>query len=69
MITDITLGQYYPVSSFVHKLDAQIKLLITLLFMIAIFLVKGFVGFSVILLFLIVTVTASKIPFKFIFFV
>ena len=66
MITDITLGQYYPVSSFVHNLDAQIKLMLTLLFMIAVFFVKGFVGFLVIFVFLVVTVLFSKIPFKFI---
>jgi len=31
MITDITLGQYYPIDSFVHKLDAQVKIILTLL--------------------------------------
>lgn len=65
MITDITLGQYYPVDSFVHKLDAQVKIILTLLFMVAIFFVKGFVGFGIIFLFLILTVKSSKIPFKF----
>ena len=65
MIADITLGQYYPVTSFVHKMDAQIKILITLIFMIIVFLVKGFVGFAVIALFLFVVLKASKIPFKF----
>ncbi|MBE7029032.1 MAG: energy-coupling factor transporter transmembrane protein EcfT [Ruminococcaceae bacterium] len=65
MITDITLGQYYPVSSFVHKLDALTKILITLIFMVTIFFVKGFLGFGIILLFLIVTVKASKVPFVF----
>lgn len=66
MLADITLGQYYPVNSFVHKMDAQIKILITLLFMIAVFLVKGFIGFAVLSLFLIIAVKASKIPFRFI---
>ena len=65
MITDITLGQYYPVSSFVHKLDALTKILVTLIFMVTIFFVKGFLGFGIILLFLIVTVKASKVPFMF----
>lgn len=66
MLTDITLGQYYPVESFIHKMDAQIKILITLLFMVAVFLVKGFIGFSVLLLFLLLVIKVSKIPFKFI---
>lgn len=66
MLTDITLGQYYPVESFIHKMDAQIKILITLLFMVAVFLVKGFIGFSILLLFLLIVIKVSKIPFKFI---
>ena len=65
MISDITLGQFYPVSSFVHKLDAQIKIILTLLFMISVFFIKGFVGFLIILIFLILTVKCSNIPFKF----
>lgn len=65
MISDITLGQFYPVLSFVHKLDAQIKIILTLLFMISVFFIKGFVGFLIILIFLILTVKCSNIPFKF----
>ena len=59
MITDITLGQFYPVDSFVHKLDAEIKIILTLLFMISIFFVQGFVGFGIILAFLVITILAS----------
>lgn len=38
MLTDITLGQYYPGDSIIHKLDPRAKILATLLFIAAIFL-------------------------------
>ena len=38
MIKDITLGQYFPGSSVVHNLDARFKLVITLLFIIMLFI-------------------------------
>lgn len=66
MFTDMTLGQYYPVSSPVHKMDALTKIIITLLFMVAIFLVKGFVGFGILFLFLLTVLWSSKIPLKFV---
>ena len=37
MLTDITLGQYFPGNSFIHKLDPRTKLLATLIYIIAIF--------------------------------
>ena len=65
MLSDITLGQFYPVDSFVHRLDAQIKIILTLLFMVAVFFVKGFVVFFVVLIFLVMVIRISKIPFLF----
>lgn len=67
MLKDITLGQYYPADSVVHKLDSRTKILITLLYMVMIFVVDGFIGFGVLLLFNIFLLFLSKIPAKFIF--
>lgn len=38
MLTDITLGQYFPGTSFLHKLDPRIKIVATMIFIVAIFL-------------------------------
>lgn len=38
MLTDITLGQYFPGTSFLHRLDPRAKILGTLIFIVAIFL-------------------------------
>lgn len=45
MIKDITIGQYIPGESFIHKLDPRTKILITFLFIISLFIVDKFVGY------------------------
>ena len=41
-LKDITLGQYFPGHSFVHKLDPRTKLLAVVLYIVALFLAKSF---------------------------
>ncbi len=67
MLRDITLGQFYPVDSAIHRLDARTKILLTLVYMILIFAVHGFVGFGVLLCFHLILLHLSKIPAKFMF--
>ena len=47
MLRDITLGQYFPGSSPVHKLDPRLKIIATLLFIIELFIVDNFIGFLI----------------------
>ena len=67
MIRDITIGQYYPVRSVIHKLDPRTKLAGTLLFIITVFLFHSVLGYAVATLFLAGIIIASKVPVKFIF--
>ena len=67
MIRDITLGQYYPEQSVIHRLDARTKILGTLLYIIEIFLVNSFAGFGLVILALGVLIGISKVPVRFIF--
>lgn len=67
MIRDITLGQYYPEQSVVHRLDARTKILGTLLYIIEIFLVNSFAGFGLVILALGVLIGISRVPVRFIF--
>lgn len=64
MLRDITIGQYYPADSFVHKLDPRFKILAVLAYIIAAFFVKTYIGLFVLLAFLTVAVSASRIPLK-----
>ena len=43
MISDVTIGQYLPGNSFIHKIDARIKIVISLLFMISVFLCRNYI--------------------------
>lgn len=67
MIRDITLGQYYPEQSVIHRLDARTKILGTLLYIIEIFLVNSFAGFGLVILALGVLIGISRVPVRFIF--
>lgn len=64
MLKDVTFGQYYPANSFVHKMDARIKLLLCLLYMVGIFFVNSFVMFGFITVFLIALIGFSRVPLK-----
>lgn len=67
MIRDITLGQYYPEQSVIHRLDARTKILGTLLYIIEVFLVNSFAGFGLVILALGILIGISKVPVRFIF--
>ena len=66
MIRDITLGQFYPGNSWVHRLDARVKIMVTLLYIVSIFVVKDFIGFALEALGLAVVIAISRVPLKFI---
>lgn len=65
MLRDITLGQYYPADSVIHKLDPRVKLFGTMVFIISLFCFKGVIAFLLATVFLIAVIKASKVPFKF----
>ena len=64
MLGNITLGQYYPVDSWVHRLDPRTKILLTIGIIVAVFMVHTLVGYAVILAFLYLVSRLSKVPFK-----
>ena len=65
MIRDITLGQYYPADSILHKLDPRVKLTATLIFITALFVAKGWPGYLAATVFLAMVIKLSKVPFSF----
>ncbi len=66
MIRDITIGQYYPAKSVVHRLDPRVKLMSTLLYLISLFLFKSISGYLIATLFLAAVILMSRVPFSFI---
>ena len=64
MLSNITLGQYYPVDSWVHRLDPRTKILLTIGILVAVFMVHSLVGYAIVLAFLYLAARLSKVPFK-----
>ena len=64
MLSNITLGQYYPVDSWVHRLDPRTKIVLTIGMLIAVFMVHSLAGYAVILAFLYLVSHLSKVPFR-----
>ena len=65
MIRDITIGQYYPSESFIHRLDPRVKLFATFVYIISLFLSKNLIGFAVAGVFLIGFIMISRVPFHY----
>ena len=64
MLKDITLGQYFPGNSVVHRLDPRTKLIMLVLYIVALFCAVSWVSYAVVFVFLAVTIALSKIPVK-----
>ncbi|MGE5631137.1 MAG: energy-coupling factor transporter transmembrane component T family protein [Caulobacteraceae bacterium] len=67
MIKDITIGQYIPGDSPVHKLDPRIKIIITFIFITLLFLVGNYFSYLYVVAFMGLVLALSKIPLKLIF--
>lgn len=66
MIRDITLGQYYPVDSVIHRLDPRTKLFGTMIYIISLFFANNLWSYLAATFFLGILIRLSKVPFKFI---
>lgn len=64
MLNNITMGQYYPVDSIVHRLDPRFKLIMTIIFIVAVFLSHSFAGYILLFGFLFFACRMSRVPFK-----
>lgn len=66
MLKDITIGQYYPSNSVIHKLDSRIKLIATFIFMASLFIINKFWPYVIVLVSLGTVLKVSTIPSKYI---
>ena len=66
MLKDITIGQYYPAASRIHKLDSTTKLIATVVFMVSLFVVNKFWPYLIVTAALLAVIKMSDIPVKYI---
>ncbi len=64
---DVSFGQYYPVDSFVHKLDPRLKILFLIAFIVAIFVASNFYGLAACAFVLLLAIVFSRVPVRKIF--
>ena len=64
MIKDITIGQYFPGNSVIHRMDPRIKIILTMVFIVMLFSADNFLGLCVGIVFTIFIYLISKIPLK-----
>ena len=67
MLKNITLGQYFPGDSLIHRLDPRTKLIATVALIAIVFVVQGFAGFALIAAFVLACAASTKIHLKFLF--
>lgn len=66
-MNNISFGQYYPTDSVLHRLDARLKLLVTIAYIVVIFMVKSYVGYAFTLIFMLAMAALGKIPLRVLF--
>ena len=64
MLKDITLGQFFPGSSVVHRMDPRTKLLFLVVYIVALFMAGSWLSYGLVFLFLVTTIAISRIPLK-----
>lgn len=64
MISDITIGQYFPGNSLLYRLDARMKIILTMLLLVSIFICKNFFSLAAVVLFTVFVVLLSRVPVK-----
>jgi energy-coupling factor transport system permease protein len=64
MLKDITLGQYFPGNSVIHRLDPRTKLLMLIVYIVALFVAVSWISYAVLFAFLACVIAVSQIPVK-----
>ncbi len=64
MLKDITIGQYFPGNSIIHRLDPRVKIILTIIFITVLFMANTVISYLVMLFFVIFIISISNIPFK-----
>lgn len=64
MFKDVTLGQYFPGTSLIHRLDPRVKLVLTIVFIAVLFMCRGFIPYAIMGVFLLVVILITKINIR-----
>ena len=62
MFKDVAFGQYYPANSPIHRMDARVKLILTIMFIVGIFFIKSYFGFMLTAVLLLAVILTARLP-------
>ncbi len=62
MLSDVTLGQYFPGDGLLHRMDPRVKIVLVFVYIVAVFLPQNWVSLAMALLFLVISVVLSRLP-------
>jgi len=65
MFKNLSIGQYYPADSLIHRLDSRVKLVATLVYIVMLFVINSVAGYALALVFISAVIALSKVPVKF----
>lgn len=66
MLKNITIGQYFPGETIIHRLDPRVKLLATFAFIIALFFINSFYPYILVVAYILIAIKLSKVPLKYV---
>ncbi len=64
MLTDITIGQYFPGQSLLHKMDPRVKIVLTIAYIAAVFIPRNWVALAAAIVYLIAAILLSRLPIR-----
>ena len=67
MLKDITIGQFFPGNSLLHRLDPRMKIILTVLYIVLLFVARNIASFLAVMLFSLILIAISRISPKLIF--
>ena len=67
MLNGITIGQYFPGDSLLHRMDPRVKLILTFVYIVAVFVPQNWIGLAIAVGFLLFSVIISRLPGKLVF--
>lgn len=66
MLGNISIGQFFPGNSFIHRLDPRVKIVLTIALLVDVFISRGFIGFGIVLLFVLAAAKSTKISLMYV---
>lgn len=66
-LSSLTIGQYYPGESLVHRVDPRLKIMVVLAYAVILFVVRNFISFAIVAVFILGLIYLARLPWRWVF--